>query len=373
MKLRLLALSLITTSLLSTSVMAQRVETVSEGVYTTLERGDSLDVVSELNLRSRLAKGDKLLSVKVKVSKTMMRSKLRVLLNGELLAKYNLSDRIPQLEIDLTGKDVSSLQLKSRGAYIEKLTAQIQKKRVVTPPRGGNGNLQVVKARIDRYLGDGSVLPVRKTLKQHTGDNLKGKVVKKIVLKGYSINRYNKAYAQLVVNGMDVGDLKAVPVESYRSGVVAKVVFPMPRIGQGVVGRDIRNIKIKVYGGDMMAQVLKAKVKAGRGTVNRDVVRVNVNRSFTGYSASILSQLLDNASRRIDFTRPIESITFETSGRGSIRVDAARRIQADYRARVGTRRVDLLGDVTVDEVRVVMNGNVSIHSVQIKYGRSYEL
>lgn len=376
--LRLFLLQSVLTLLISIPLSAQAYEE-SQRVNTYLERGQSLDVLAELNLQNALSQGDKLISLTIKAQKTAQRSKLNVVLNGQSIEKLNLSEQLSTHTVSIpSGTNVNSLELRSRSAFVKLVKADLQeyipprpqsRPRPMPPRRPlpgddygqGSSRPGVVKARLMQNVYSGDTIKVRRTLKQHTGDNLMGKKLLKVVIRGESLDRYRTAQVQLLINGMPVGRPQAL---------YGRAVMELPHWNRNIVGQDIRTVQVRVMG-DIFVKVLKVKTVPKR-VPGLNQVSINLNRTFWGPERIYLADLLRH-QYGVDMNKDVEVVTLNISGQGKVVLKSngmrLGSVQTGYRNTQGSIRVG--NYATINDLVLKVRGTVTINNIRVKLRPQY--
>lgn len=118
--------------------------------------------------------------------------------------------------------NLNNLKLVMKGSgYVKKILAQT--KRLYTRPQEQS---RILKAKVNIQTDRrGALLPVKKLVKQSTGENLKTKKIKALIIKAKSLrtrNGYSNAMAQVLVDGYPVGQPIYLSPEMKRSVISLK-------------------------------------------------------------------------------------------------------------------------------------------------------
>lgn len=341
---------------------------VTSQVNSYLQHGDQINLNRSLGLQQILRQGQDVLSISVQAQSTSYDSKLVLKLNGQRLQAQTISSyqgstqfQVPKLQVG------DQLVLKVRGgAYIQSVSAQVTSPWGHGPgPGPGHGQVQPIKARIHQQFYGPETLQVRKILKQHTGAQLKGMKIKKVIMKASSLR--GRAQATLLINGQPVGYSQTLPTQSTR------LVFSLPQYGTNVVGQDIRSIQIQLRGRNMTVKMVGVRaVQQGGHHGGMNSVQIQVGQRFHGSQRISLAQLV-GYGQQINMQKEIEAITIVARGHGNIMVAGAGRGRGGISVQgPTTQSLNLMGAyVTGNQLKLRVSGNLVIQSIRIKFKSVY--
>ncbi len=335
---------------------AGEVQEITQQVSTYIERGDSLNIVQELNLKQSLRNGDSILKISVKAQATGMKSGMKLMVNGTVQEKVQINGQMQVVSFNMPMiANVQSLALAGKGLFVKKITAQIEKYQA--PRGGGNGQQGVIKVQLNQLITGGDTLKVKQLVNIHTGQKLAGKQVAKIVLRGQILTRGIKV--QLLVKGNPVG----MP-QRLRSIDGNKLVIQVPQHVSTKKGA----LQIQVIRGQMHVSMMKVKLSKQGSAQNSTVIANVFQRTFRGEYLS-LKQLLSKANVHVNSNQQVESIKVIASGRGALKVISNWN-------QVGTLQITGPGSVdqvqlhsslsTVGNIELKVEGRMIIEQVIVK-------
>lgn len=335
---------------------------ITSQVNSYLHEGDKINVNRSLQLQQVLQQGKDIVSLDVKAQSTQYNSKLVLVLNGQRLEAKVIGTYLNVTSFQLPKLMMGDkLVLKVKGAaFIKSLSAQVQ-----SQGPGPGGQAQAIKAQIHQQLYGPTTLQVRKLIKQYTGAQLKGKKVKKVIMRASSLR--GRAQATLLINGQPVGYSQTLPTQP------TKIVFQLPAYGQNVIGQDIRSIQIQLQGRNMTVKMVGIKVaQGGQGHGGMNSVQIQVQQRFQGPTRVSLSQLMGYGQQG-QMHKQIEALTIVARGQGSIMVAGAGRGQGGIQVHgPTTQSLNLRGSyATASDLKLRIQGNIKIESIRIKFKSVY--
>jgi len=366
---RLLMIQSILTMLLAfpfANAQAQgQVQVQRQQINSYYYQGDQINLNQQLGLAQLIRQGKKILSVSVKAQATQFDSKIVLKVNGQRIQAQMLSQSLSLKTFAvpyLSQGDQITFKVKG-GAFVKVVKAEYKSRF----PGGGQGQAQVLKAVINKQFRGNQTLPIKRLVQDYSGARLQGKKVLKVIVKASSRNGHAKA--QLLINGSPVGYEQTIPMNEQR------LVFSLPAYGRNVIGQDIRSIQVQVIG-NVHVTMVGIKVKKGLGQQgggqhNQDSVQVQVNRTFRGSERVSLQSLMGH--NRPNGQKQVESVTITAKGRGDIRIAGAGQSQGSMNVNsryAQGQTVRVSGFATLQDLKLRVNGTLTIESIRIKFKRS---
>lgn len=220
--------------------------------------------------------------------------------------------------------------------------------------------VETIKAHINQHFRGFNILPVRKTLKQYTGIQQKGKKLKKIVIKASSMRGF--AQAQLLINGQAVGYPQTIPM--YTEKLVFQVANQM--YGPSILGQDIGKVQIELKG-NVTVKMVAMKVKQNQfGHMSKTF---QVHQTLRGEQRIRLAQLIGPQIRNLAH-KQVKSIVLTVSsarGHGSVIVAGGGQVLANFIAPMyqTSQLIRLPWGASLQSLKIRTRGMITIKSVKV--------
>ena len=333
--------------------------TIDSTINRYLQHGNRVNLNRSLNLQQVIAQGKQIVSLSVKAQSTQYNSRLILLLNGQRIQAQGINSYMSDsfFSIPILKMRDQLVLVVNGGAFVQGIKAQLS----YGPMGPGQGEARPIKANINQQFYGPTTLPVRKILKDYTGEQLRGLKIKKVIMKASSLR--GRAQATLLINGQPVGFSQTLPTTPTR------LVFDLRSYSTNIVGQDIRSIKIQLQGRNMDVKMVGVRVsQQGGNHGGMNSAQIIVQQRFQGSQTVSLNQLA-GYGQQVNMQKEIEALTIVAKGRGSIMLSGSRGAQNVIHVQgPTTQTLNLMGGyVTGNQVMLRVNGNLMIESIRIKF------